>query len=397
MGHTGFEKFEISCPYEVAYTDVSIALMVIPDGICCGVIFLFMSTPDTSPTFDLARKTLASLLDGWEFGVVQSVKRPDPGKPYFHGKVRLSGETVWMQQSKMATRPTQIGPLIVDEPPLVVPRRGEVIMGKLVRDGGGGGDRRGRTKIEQWYPDSDALRELKRVCIMGTHKTEFELMSVLRRGRDDAVWALARLVLFGNTEAFAEAHAGGAPMRLGMDVTEFVHMTSDTLCDPGVWRDFKELVPDAVHPEIKVPSAYATEPCSMAQPWRGTAPLVRVTPPWETGEVQYTPQSPAYTPLTPPHLPQSPAYTPLTPPHLPQSPAYTPLTPPCPQEYDPEAPAYDARPQEYDPEAPAYDTRPREHDMEASAGGDRTPTLTLEQINAAIDMYLPRAQSPVVQ
>ena len=298
------------------------------------------------PTFQSARETLSGLLDGWVFGTVRSMKMVDPEAPYYHGILHLNGgERVWFQSSRAAKRVLKLGPVHVQPSDLEThrPQVGDVVMGKLNEptqgDAGGGGGGGGRKKrvMHTWYSREVApLRKLKDVCVRGTHLHEFQLLGDMRRDDDDDVWALCRLVIYGNMQAFVDAHNGVHRLRLGTDsVDTFVHQTSSLLCDDSVWDTFASLVPDA---QPETPDTEPPLPPSPAQ-YSGTAypsfgqdaydpvyPLYAQPPPLPYNTPLYTPppppppQTPPYTPASPPYTPASPPYTPVSPPYMPQTP-----------------------------------------------------------------------------
>jgi hypothetical protein len=274
-----------------------------------GVLIFLLCAMSNAPSFDVARETLAGLLDDWVFGTVTSVKVPDTDNEYYHGVVKTSRGRAWFQQTKSARRPQKFGPITI---PITCekPNVGDVLMGRV--------DNSGRLRLINWYSDSRSMRELSRVCFQGTSKREFQLLGDMRTSRDDDIWALCRLVMFGNIKVFADAHLDGIkPMNLSVTPLEFVYETSTSLCDPKVWDAFVELAP-AANP----PGDDDAESC--------VPPLVSYTP----TPPSYNPTSP---PNSPPYNPTSPPYNPTSPPN---SPPYNPTSPPNSPPYNPTSPQY---------------------------------------------------------
>jgi hypothetical protein len=103
-------------------------------------------------------------------------------------------------------------------------------------------------RLTDWYGDVKPMRELTTVCCMGTTKREFQLLRDMRTPLNDDIWALCRLIMFGNVQVFADAHVGDINMRLSMSPLAFVFETSTALCDPSVWAAFVAIVPNAEPP-----------------------------------------------------------------------------------------------------------------------------------------------------
>jgi len=240
-----------------------------------------------APSFDDARNMLANLLDGWVFGqVTREVKRPDICKPYFHGMIVTHKKArVWFQETNCARTSLRIGPIIM-RASTEVPRAGDVIMGR--EETSTQGERR-KSRLTTWYANAQPLQMLARVCLEGTYKNEMQLMGEMRSASNDDVWALCRLVLFGNIRAFADAHGGKrGGMKLSTTPLEFVHYAAETLGDETIWDAFVALVPDATPPS----SGYDSD---------GLSPPT--TP-------SYNPPLPSYDPMNPP----LPSYDPMNPP-----------------------------------------------------------------------------------
>lgn len=304
---------------------------------------------NTAPSFDVARETIADLMDNWVFGRVMSVKIPDPENDYYHGYVKTPRGRAWFQQSKRGRKPLRVGPIEIHSGSQK-PRTGDLMIGRCES-----GDRGNR--FIHWYTNVKHLKEFYHVCVNGTHKREFQLMETLR-GDDDSVWALSRLLLFGNVRAFADQHHGtNSTMKLEKSVVEFIHQTSESLRDPSIWDEFVRLVPDARVPCEEEEEEEREEPQFLKR-----LKTLNSSKPLFSG-VSAEPISPPYIPESPPYIPNSP---PESPPYIPNSP------PPCFQENLPENPEpkpqmdidtlsrlisqYCPPPvQEYDPANPSYD------------------------------------------
>ena len=281
-----------------------------------GVLIFLVCAMSNAPSFDDARETLAGLLDDWVFGTVTSVKVPDPANEYYHGVVKTSRGRAWFQQTKSARRPQKFGPVTMSTP-RETPKVGDVLMGRA--------DTSARVRLTNWYSDARPMRELAAVCVNGTSKREFQLLGDMRTTHDD-VWALCRLIMFGNVQVFSDAHLDGTkPMNLSMPPLEFVYATSTALCDTGLWDAFVGLVPTAEPPMPEVESMWEAP---------STVPaLMRALPDLAPSYEPYTPdlayeQPGAYTPESPPYIPGSPPYIPGSPPYIPGSPPYIPGSPP---------------------------------------------------------------------
>ena len=296
-----------------------------------------------APSFDCARETLAGLLDDWVFGTVISVKVPDAENEYFHGMVKTSNGRAWFQQSKRSRKPARFGPICVpvtrDKPSV-----GDVLMGRV--------DPNGKTpRLLGWHGHAKAMRELSNVCLNGTRKREFQLLGDMRTSQGDTIWALCRLIMFGNVQVFADAYeTNTSPMTLCTSPLEFVHETSTSMCDPSIWAAFVRLVPTAQPPVTNPSTSQPPEPTMWEPPVTNPYTTPFTLPPYNP----VAPNSPPYNPVSPNSPPYNPPDSPPYNPVSPDSPPYNP-TPPidieafsaliekyCPpvQEYDPEHPAY---------------------------------------------------------
>lgn len=405
-----------------------------------GRIFLCATkhTPRTranmeAPSFNHARQELYSQLVRYTFGRVVRCTVPPDGQTrvgdqvtvtYFHGLATKTEHRpqppgsrpvkLWFKKPPPDSpqRPLVVGPLTLDPADdHYVPRPGDSIVGHVVpSDGGGGGRRRPgvppphqapgeereqNDRFTYWHPHAACLENLLNFLFNGTALPEAQLAHELRsrkKGGEDDVWAVARLILFGNVRAFADQHLGVStklrPMRLSTPPLDFVWKCATKLDDESIWMKFKELVPDAQPPQEQLPLPAPT-PVVVAPLFGASSnfepPMVHVgrtrraaaapsypsyaaapppPPPVYADEDDYgfgayTPQSPGYTPRSPTYSPHAPPgggasaqqqrpYSPSdSPPYCPTTPPYqSPPTPP-PYQHPPLTPPYHPNPQPY--------------------------------------------------
>jgi len=283
-----------------------------------------------------------------------------------------------------------------DAKDVTAPSPGDILIGKLDER-----DRDGKklVKFGVWYSHGSPLWALYNIVCNGTAKSELELSYDLKNnanttGRDD-IWALARLVLFGNVRAFADDYLSKKTttgrMKLSCQPHEFVFRCSVFFEDASMWEAFKHLVPDVPEPHVTVEkqkrvvkvkpseahiapplppstSSYTFDPSfvpNSALTLTSTSTFsyndqhyhVPKTPPLydEEEKEEVVPLSPCFNSgynssystdynydfgLNPTSgfapAPASPAYSPTTPPLAPASPVYSPTTPPL----APASPAY---------------------------------------------------------
>jgi hypothetical protein len=345
-----------------------------------------------APTFDAARMELYTQLSSYVFvrlprrAAVPPERTGESQNGYYHGVAHCltpegSNGRVWYQKTAMAQRPIHVGPLTVQPPSPddpYVPLAGDVFMGKTVPPHSGaqrrGGEGEKNDRLVNWVPFADPWFHLFNLVCNGTAKTEDALAHELRvrskTGPDD-VWALARLVLFGNVRVFADEHKGSVdkkgPMRLSMPPLHFVHACATSLRDESIWTEFVKLVPDAVPPAppapVQVQSAPPPPPRPivrpLARPMSLEESMARTRGDYSAGysaghqashQVEYNPESPAYhqpsyqaaQPHSPPYQPSYQAHSPTYQSSYPHSPTYQ--------------PSYQAQPSPYQPHSPAYQT-----------------------------------------
>jgi hypothetical protein len=321
-----------------------------------------MSTVE-APSFERARLELYQLLSSWSFvRVVRPCVQGDNG--YFHGTgVKDDGARVWFQKMRgdVSGEEGRIGPLLLKTHPDVMPRPGDVLMGKSVPTN------QRSDKLLFYFTYASHVEKLKVLVEQGTAQTEAQLAHELRArkpvngGVDDA-WALARLVLFGNVKAFAEQHRGKpATMRLSCDPLTFVHTCAIDLDDPSIWDAFVTLVPDAVPPVPPPPPQPIVKPLNLQAAAlfvgrRRAPPSPPKSPPFYDYMKRTRAESPPYKPQSPPFYDysgkgggESPPYNPATPPYSPRqggmeepyspsSPGFYNLPPPLPQSPPPPPP-----------------------------------------------------------
>lgn len=294
------------------------------------------AVPVEAPTFNVARLELYACLKSWVFARVsrpctipadcRQVVNGEEVVTYYHGLAVASGggglsdcgdsestdNRIWFKKPPSVTynehqhrarhhkNSVNIGPVTILPPTdKFIPKPGDVLMGKTSADGdnkrqskghfstGNNSDTHTRaqkqsTKFVYWYPFASSVAVLYSLVCNGTTLSESELRKDLnaryhKRGGakpgDDDVWALARLVLFGNVRVFAEEHlrsstsgtsgtgtdtvgdksrvatTTSAPtMNLSCAPLQFVSCCSNFFKDESLWDAFVQLVPNAVKP-----------------------------------------------------------------------------------------------------------------------------------------------------
>ena len=294
-------------------------------------------------SFDTARESMAGLLENFVFGRVTSVKVPDPDGDYYHGYVKTDRGRAWFQQSRRGRRVLNFGPLEL-VPTETRPRTGDIVMGRLDSEPRG-------SKLVGWYLGASALKHFYDVCVNGTRKCESQLLGTMGLPDDDRVWALCRLLMFGNVGVFAREHTRPS-MKLKMDVVEFVHKASTSLHDPSIWDEFLRLVPDARAPRSPEPEPepeFVRRLTTVSDHAWGAVPLEPASPPYNpvSPQLSVEPFSPPYNPVSPPASPTL-SVAPFSPPAPAQldiatlSSLISQYCPPPVEAYDPCNPAYDS-------------------------------------------------------
>ena len=361
------------------------------------------------PSYTKARECIYSMLDGWTFCRVErdaTIPREDTDSGYYHfmatsikNEENNSKTRVWCKKTTMAgtSLPLRIGPVMFSttDPDYVVRAR-DIIVGKIVerkqpkqQEGGASSTKKPRTRYElvSWYPQAKALLEFYDVLVNGTKHTESQLAHKLRiynnNEANDDLWAVMRLVMFGNVAVFAAMAkenilqvVHGRPMQLRTSATSFIRQCAKGFCDQNIWKDFIELVPEAEE-ENTIESVRPYEQTFCNSVYRPTAykpfqpfdqPFDQPTQPnkyrkpaettsTSSGYLSYTPNSPRYTPNSPRYTPNSPRYTPNSPRYSPNPPAYSPTSPvytPTSPVYTPTSPVYTPTSPVYTPNSPPY-------------------------------------------
>jgi len=133
---------------------------------------------------------------------------------------------------------------------------GQLICGMRVFDG-----ETQEYQLTKWFICDEAFRSLVWIVRKGTRFSEPELAEeLLTTDYPDVYWAIVRLVLFDNVEAFVDNHSGRPArhplagrrfgtdripswhgMQLPKDAATFVHELSVSLNQPQWWREFFRL------------------------------------------------------------------------------------------------------------------------------------------------------------
>ena len=370
-------------------------------------------------TFEVARANMYAQLHPYTFGKLVrdcKVSRIDKtgaalSDPYFHGTVKSLGITqddprnalVWFKKGASPLRGFALGPVTITPPPTGhIPSIGDILMGKTVENEQGKGGV--NLRYIQWYPNMNALFVLCGILRMGTSKSEAQLSHDLRLSYGecrDQVWALARLVLFGNVQVFVDLFnkkPASRPMQIGK-VDVFISECSYAFEDDDIWKRFAELIPNIDRPapmtsELSQVTQNTAAP-SLSNAFHVSALKKTVdlylgfgatayeshtppsTPPFPPS-VRYSynqlsqiglqgPVSPVYQPRTPPSSPppkfnKSSVYEPVSPVYQPVSPVYQPCTPPSSPPpkfnrspvYEPSTPLSPYRSPMYEPCTPPY-------------------------------------------
>ena len=238
-----------------------------------------------APSFDSARQELFYQLNAYQFvRVLGPCRIPDNARQndaitFFHGTaVKLpppmqtnegaassSRNKVWFKKlsPQLVSRTARFGPLVVHAHPDVIPDAGDLLMGKIVPNDRTGDGRESKDRLHVFYTHVHHLHRLLHLVVNGTSTSEQALAHDLRvrrpvnKGVDDA-WALARLILFGNVQVFADQHRGLLAdrlcMKLSSDPLTFVYDTATHLEDMTVWDAFVKLVPEAQPPAPRTPA-----------------------------------------------------------------------------------------------------------------------------------------------
>lgn len=242
---------------------------------------------EIAPTFEAARKTLHAILSQWTFSTMETqctvpkdcvdvspegelvithffgtaVETPPTVAP---SRRRGRGRRVWFKQAARKTSAVAVGPAeLLPQSKSRVPVPGDVIVGHTQANDRG----RGGLRYAWWNGAAKPLWHLARLVQCGTEVDEEDLRDMLTAwdGRED-MWAVARLVLFGNVQCFAEMHndphgATRPPrMSLGCPAANFVKQCAAHFMDGTIWVEFLKLAPSAATPREPPPRALPPVP-----------------------------------------------------------------------------------------------------------------------------------------
>jgi len=226
-----------------------------------------------APTFDVARGNLYAQVCDFTFGkVVRDCKVPEDAREphsengksvvtHYHGiaqSIRFADDDpalgrIWFKKGTASYNAFILGPVEIKLPDeFHIPAAGDILMGKTVENKQQATGRVG-LRYGRWYPSMNALCSLFRMVRCGTSKTEAQLSHELRLPNGehrDQLWAIARLILFGNVQVFADIFHGTAnqPMAVGDDVVLFISECSYHFEDATIWERFYDLAPSAQRP-----------------------------------------------------------------------------------------------------------------------------------------------------
>ena len=307
-----------------------------------------MATTTTAPSFAFARQVLADLFGNWTFAAVTKPCMIPADEGYATGHVKhyfgtaeersptdvggSSRRRVFFQKMARHADAFWVGPAIVLEP-AELPQPGDMLVG--LAEPNTAPSKSGRTfsgvKYTSWQAGGRPAWELARIVTLGTALSEAALQHALRTktaGGSDEMWAVARIVLFGNLRAF---HPSEPPtMALRKSPSAFVHECAIRFSDPSIWTHYANIFPEVVAP------AAAAAPTTFRPYRRPPAPctIMPLPPPALTPDEMFARElhlkhvrmmepSP-YAPHTPPDSPP-PTYVPTSPPFAPTSPPYAPM------------------------------------------------------------------------
>jgi hypothetical protein len=350
------------------------------------------SQTTAAPSFTVARKALAGILDNLAFISVVSVQTNAAG--YIGEGIELNfkhdkekPKSVFFDKFGRNRSALIIGPIHLAQAPLgldhpsMVPSVGEILVGSLVPN-----TRKSHLQfvLRGWSSDAKPLKELLRVLKFGTKSTEFEMKSALlqpssllmmapdtlKKSRDD-IYMTARVLLWASLrplqimasieqpevftllkEATADEISSAKLIKISLKASEFIDNLVFKLADQELSDAFSSglqikkneydpaaflPVPNASAPSVNAFYAYAPPPPPPA--YGGL-----LGPQGQGhGGTSYVPKSPEYGPASPEYAPTSPDYAPASPAYAPASPAYAPSSPAAPQSpvYRPSTPGFE--------------------------------------------------------
>ena len=309
-----------------------------------------------APTFSRARQVVADLFDNLVFATVMqpctipdSAYAEDGSVTHYFGTAdersplqKGTRRRVWFQRGSRMHDGFWVGPASVMEP-ADMPQTGDMLVGIAVNNEkpSKSGRMFGGLRYESWQAGAKPAWELARLVNAGTSASESSLRPILKTktaGGEDEIWAIARLILFGNIAAF---NPDGKDMVLRKSPVSFVHECSVRFSDPSIWMRYLQLFPTARPPSKPAavmggvqPIRNTLQPLQPLQPDHRRFFVPTVPSPYEQlhhhGDQppNLYPEFTTYAPISadgthvPPHMPHSPP--PESPPYVPHSPPYLP-------------------------------------------------------------------------
>jgi len=340
------------------------------------------AAPTTAPSFGFARQVLADLFGNWTFAAVtkpcmipvDEAPSADGHVKHYFGTaeersptdVRGSRRRVFFQKVARHADAFWVGPAVVLEP-AELPQPGDMLVGLAEPNTGPSKAGRifGGLKYTSWQAGARPAWELARIVTLGTSLSEAALQHALRTktaGGADEMWAVARVVLFGNLRAF---HPSEPPtMALRKPPSAFVHECAIRFSDPSIWTHYASLFPEVLRPPpppagppahrrppaastntiqpLVLPSLMPPPPHGLSphglspdqlfardlhvkhvrmmepSPYAGAAP--RTPPDSPPPQPSFEPSSPPYAPMAVDSIPELPELPELPPPQPPQPP-----------------------------------------------------------------------------
>ena len=306
-----------------------------------------------APSFPIARKALAGILDNLSFISVVSIQTNAAGYigegielNFKHDKERP--KSVFFDKFGRNRNALVIGPIHLTQAPLgldhpsAVPSVGEILVGSMVPN-----TRKSHLQfvLRGWSSDAKPLKELLRVLKFGTKSTEFEMKSSLmqpsallmmapdqiKKSRDD-IYMTARVLLWASlrplqvlasieqpdvfkllSAASEDEISVSKSLKITLKASEFIDTLVFKLADQDLSDAFtkgleikkNEYDPAAYSAPVNAFYAYAPPPPPPAYPPYGGLQPVQPSP-------NYVPTSPSYAPTSPDYASSSPPYVPTS-------------------------------------------------------------------------------------
>ena len=217
-----------------------------------------------APSFGFARQVLADLFGNWTFAAVtkpcmipvDEAPSADGHVKHYFGTgeersptdVRGARRRVFFQKAARHADAFWVGPALVSEP-AELPQPGDMLVG--LAEPNTAPSKSGRTfsglKYTSWQAGARPAWELARIVTLGTSLAEAALQHTLRTktaGGADEMWAVARIVLFGNLRAFSPSEP--PTMALRKPPSAFVHECAIRFSDPSIWTHYTSLFPEVL-------------------------------------------------------------------------------------------------------------------------------------------------------